>query len=122
MHPAPSHDPHFRVLLVDDDDGVRNMLRLVFSFEESVEEVREAADGNEAIRVCDEFDPDVIVLDYWMPGKDGAATATEIRATHPNAKIVAFSGVLEKVPPWADQLFIKGQMPDVGQVLELPTR
>jgi chemotaxis response regulator CheB len=106
------------VLIVDDDHSIRALLRAVLAVEDNVGEVREAADGAEAVRVVSEFSPDVIVLDYTMPGMDGGETAAAIRCSIPNAKIVAFSGVLQKKPEWADDHYVKGDLPDLAAILE----
>src|SRR3954465_7794637 len=60
-----------QVLVADDDDGVRSLLRLSLELEgHSV--VGEAADGGEALQVICECHPDVLGLDMMMPGTDGA--------------------------------------------------
>jgi two-component system response regulator EvgA len=60
-----------QVLVADDDDGVRSLLRLSLELDgHSV--VGEAADGDEALEVMCECHPDVVVLDMMMPGTDGA--------------------------------------------------
>ncbi|HET7530820.1 MAG TPA: response regulator [Mycobacteriales bacterium] len=60
-----------QVVVADDDDGVRTLLR--FNLElEGHRVVGEAADGSEAIQVTCECRPDVLVLDMMMPGKNGA--------------------------------------------------
>jgi CheY-like chemotaxis protein len=107
------------VLLVDDDKAIRSLLRIAFSVEDGVGDVREAMDGNEAIELCRTFEPDLVFLDYWMPSRDGASTARGIKDLHPNARIVAFSGVLDEKPEWADDLYIKGDLPDLELVLDL---
>jgi two-component system, chemotaxis family, chemotaxis protein CheY len=107
------------VLLVDDDKAIRSLLRIAFSVEDGVGDVREAVGGPEAIELCHDFEPDLVFLDYWMPDMDGAVTAREIRGLHPEARIVAFSGVLDEKPEWADDLYIKGDLPDLELVIDL---
>lgn len=116
---ADTMSRHLKILIVDDDESIRALLRIAFSIEEGVGEVREAAGGVEALEACTSFPPDVVFLDYWMPGLDGGSTAEMIRALHPDVHIVAFSGVLESKPVWADHLCIKGNMPDIGYMLEI---
>lgn len=106
-----------KVLLVDDDRSIRNLLRIALSVEEGIGEVREATDGSDALRVLEEFEPDVILLDYWMPRMDGARVAPLIREKHPDVRIVAFSGVLEERPIWADDYYTKGSLPDLAEIL-----
>lgn len=106
------------VLIVDDDEPIRSFLRIALSVEEGVGEVREAAGGVQALEQCTDFPPDVVFLDYWMPGMDGDAAAGMIRALCPEVHIVAFSGVLETKPEWADQLCVKGTLPDLQRMLQ----
>lgn len=106
-----------KVLVVDDDASIRRVLRIALSVADGVGEVREAVDGTDALEVCRSFTPDVIFLDYWMPGMDGEMAAGTIRQLCPLARIVSFSGVLETKPSWADDHFIKGEMPDVEAVI-----
>lgn len=60
-----------QVVVVDDDDAVRALLRLNLEMDGHLV-VGEAADGCEAIKATRELRPDVLVLDMMMPGKDGA--------------------------------------------------
>jgi chemotaxis response regulator CheB len=106
------------VLIVDDDESIRKVLGVALSIEDGVGEVREASDGVDALKVCRDFEPDVVLLDYWMPTMDGAATAGYVRALHPSACIVAYSGVLESKPVWADEYYLKGDLPDIPHLLE----
>ena len=106
------------ILIVDDDDSIRDLLRMVLSVEDNVGEVREAVDGAEALRVVEDFEPDVIVLDYSMPDMDGSETAREIRHSHPDAKIIAYSGILQRKPDWADDHYVKGDLPNLEKILQ----
>lgn len=108
-----------KVLVVDDDRSIRDLLDIAFSSEDGVGEVRSAANGLEAIDLCADFSPDLVVLDYWMPSMDGEAAAARIRQLHPGARIVAFSGTLDAKPAWADDLYVKGDLPDLELVIDL---
>jgi DNA-binding NarL/FixJ family response regulator len=71
-----------RVVLADDQPLVRTGLRMILSAVDDIEVVGEATDGAEAISVCAELSPDVVLMDVRMPGVDGidatrAATATD---------------------------------------------
>jgi chemotaxis response regulator CheB len=107
------------ILIVDDDDSIRDLFRAILAVEDNVGEVREAANGADAVRVVSEFSPDVIVLDFTMPGMDGEETVAALRDTNPNARIVAFSGVLQRKPDWADDHYVKGDLPDMAAILEI---
>lgn len=108
-----------KVLVVDDDRSIRHLLQIAFSVEERVTEVREASNGQEAVDICVVYEPDLVFLDHWMPLMDGEEAAAQIRRMHPNARIVAFSGTLDEKPPWADELYVKGDLPDLGLVIDL---
>ena len=83
-----------RVLVVDDTDHVRKMLRSMLELDGFVV-VGEAAGGVEAIELCDVTDPDVVVLDYKMPGLDGLATASRIRARRPRQMVILYTAFLD---------------------------
>jgi YesN/AraC family two-component response regulator len=107
------------VLLVDDDASVRRLLKVALSLEDGFGEVREASDGTDAVRICSEFKPDVIFLDYWMPEMDGCVTAARIKEMYPDARIVVFSGVVESKPEWADACVVKGRSAGVDKLIDL---
>ncbi|HEV2757073.1 MAG TPA: response regulator transcription factor [Actinomycetota bacterium] len=107
------------VLIADDDESIRSFLRVALCHEAGVGEVREASNGSDAVRICREWVPDVVLLDYWMPVLDGGGAARAIRLDNPNVRIVAFSGVLQGTPDWADHSFLKGEPPDLELVVQL---
>ena len=65
------------VLIVDDEESIREILK--YNLEREKFEVFEAADGEEAIRVCAEHRPNLILLDIMLPKKDGVSVCKEIR-------------------------------------------
>jgi CheY-like chemotaxis protein len=108
-----------RVLLVDDDVHIRKLLRTALRLEAEDLELQEAENGTDAVRLARDFNPDVIILDYWMPEMDGETTARSIREVTPEARIISFSGVIEKKPDWADAHYVKGQLPDLERIIHL---
>jgi len=66
-----------KILVVDDEEDVRTFLIMVF--EDAGAEVISASDGDEAIDMAREHQPDLISLDLSMPGKDGVETFVELR-------------------------------------------
>jgi CheY-like chemotaxis protein len=72
------HSP-LRVLVADDYPDTRATLRLLLA--SWGHEAREAADGAEALRVDEEFQPDVVLLDLAMPGTDGCDVARGLRGS-----------------------------------------
>jgi CheY-like chemotaxis protein len=106
-----------RVLLVDDDDEVRDVLRLICELE-SMEVVGEASNGLEAIQIAINQPVDFVILDYMMPRLDGEATAALLRALCPGTRIVAFSAVLDSKPEWSDSFLNKNRLTEVVPMLE----
>jgi chemotaxis response regulator CheB len=109
-----------RVLVVDDDRSIRDILRIAISVEDGVGEVMSAADGDEAVTVARDFAPDIVVLDEQMPAMTGGEAAAEIRRMAPDTRIIAFSAALLSKPDWADEHFVKGDMFDLTTVIRLP--
>jgi DNA-binding NarL/FixJ family response regulator len=80
------------VLICDDNEGMRALLRTVVGLRPSLRVVGEAGDGNEAISEATRLQPDVIVLDLAMPRRTGLEALLELREAAPAAKIIVFSG------------------------------
>ncbi len=76
-----------RVLLADDHTIVRQGLRVILE-REGFEIVGEAANGREAIQLCERLHPEVAVLDVTMPLLNGIDVAREISKSHPHTKAV----------------------------------
>lgn len=83
-----------RTLIVDDHQDVRILLRTIIELA-GMSVSGEAADGEEALAVLDEADPDVILLDEMMPGLSGLETAALIRARRPGQRIVLCSAAMD---------------------------
>ena len=79
-----------RILIVDDEDGIRKVLRQLLEYEGH--EVRTAGGGGEAITVFEEFEPDVTFLDVKMARMDGLEVLMRLRASDPDAIIIMISG------------------------------
>jgi len=79
-----------RVLVVDDEKGVREAMRQILEYEGI--EVRTAEAGDEAVKVYGGFAPHLVFLDVKMAGMDGLATLQELRTIDPRAQVVMISG------------------------------
>jgi NarL family two-component system response regulator LiaR len=89
-------DNTIRVMLVDDHDMVRRGLATFLMAKPDLELVGEAADGLEAVEVCAEVKPDVILMDLVMPGLDGASATRAIRRQFPEVQVIALTSFQEK--------------------------
>jgi CheY-like chemotaxis protein len=78
------------ILLVDDDQPFRTMLAQVLT--RAGYEVREACNGNEAVRLYLSNHTDLVITDLIMPDKEGLETIRDIRHANPAARIIAMSG------------------------------
>jgi len=79
-----------RLLVVDDETGIRSALVQVFEYEGH--EVEAAEDGHQGLDRAASFGPDVIFLDVKMPGLDGLDVLERLRKDDPNALVVMISG------------------------------
>ena len=84
-----------RVMLVDDHLMVRDGLRTFLSLQDDLEIVAEAGDGQEAIDLCAQTQPDVVLMDILMPGMDGPAATKEILVGFPDVKVIALTCFVE---------------------------
>ena len=75
-------------MLVDDQALLRTGLRIVIDTEHDLGVVAEAADGNEALRLLEDIEPDVILMDVRMPGMDGIDATARIATSHPGSKVI----------------------------------
>ncbi len=80
-----------RVVVVDDSEWIRRMVRSAADVYGDIEVVGEAADGAEAVEVCGEASPDVVLLDLEMPGVGGLEAIPLLRSRVPEARIAMFT-------------------------------
>ena len=85
-----------RVMLVDDHAVVRSGLGAFLTAFDDLELVAEAGSGEEAVRLCEEAKPDVVMMDLVMPGMDGAAATKAIREKCPHIQIIALTSFKEE--------------------------
>src|SRR4051812_31446945 len=77
-----------RVLIVDDDTSVRQVVTGILSPHEDIEVVGEATTGDEAVSSVERLQPDLVIMDIRMPRMDGIAAAREIRRRFPHVKVI----------------------------------
>ena len=84
------------VMLVDDHAVVRSGLGAFLLAFDDLELVGEAGGGEEAVRLCEQLEPDVVLMDLVMPGMDGAAATRAIRERCPQIQVIALTSSKEK--------------------------
>ena len=77
-----------RVMVVDDHDVVREGISGFLNAFDDLELVGEARDGQEAVSLCGQVQPDVILMDIVMPIMDGIEATQQIREKYPHVKVV----------------------------------
>ena len=85
-----------RVMIVDDHDMVRRGLVAFLKVKADLELVGEASDGQEAIELCEQVRPDVVLMDLVMPGMDGTDATKVIRQRWPHVQVVALTSFEER--------------------------
>lgn len=81
-----------RIMIVDDHPVFRQGLRDVLETEPQIQVVGEAADGEQAITVADEVQPDVILMDINLPTMNGLQVTREIKSRRPQTNFVMITG------------------------------
>ena len=109
--PAPGR--RLRVLLADDQALVRAGIRQILDTSPDIEVVGEAADGRETLERYAALRPDVALVDLVMPNKDGLDVTRELRAHHPDARVLILS--LHMDGDYAERVLRAGAMGAIGK-------
>ena len=80
-----------RVLIVDDQEVIREAFGMLLSSDPSVDLVGALSDGESAVNMVPVLKPDVVIMDVKMPGLNGIAAAQKIREAHPEVGIILLS-------------------------------
>jgi len=89
-------NPPIKVVIVDDHAVVRSGLSAFLMVYDDLDFVGEASSGEEAVRLCKEQRPDVILMDLVMPGMDGATATQAIRENCPETQVIALTSFKEQ--------------------------
>ena len=84
-----------RVMLVDDHAVVRSGLGAFLLAYDDLELVAEAADGEAAVRLCERWQPDVVLMDMMMPRMNGVDATRAIRAHYPHIQVLILTSFKE---------------------------
>ncbi len=113
-----------KILVVDDTQFMRQ--RVTRLLREHGYQAIEAKDGEEAVRMYAQDEPDLVLMDITMPNMDGLAALSEIRAYDPKAKVIMLTALghqaiaLEAIQAGAKDFLVKPYEP--GQVLRTVQR
>src|SRR5437868_3342405 len=80
-----------RVVVIDDHSKVHLGIAAVIDASEDLELVAHGSSGAEALQLCQEYKPDVVLMDVIMPGMNGIEATKLIRANFPHIKVLALS-------------------------------
>lgn len=84
-----------KLVIVDDHSVVRQGLNMFLGLDPELEVVGEAGNGEEALQVVAEQQPDVVLMDLLMPVMDGIEATRAIRSQYPSVEVLALTSVLE---------------------------
>ena len=91
MHAVEAGEKTITVVVADDDADIRALLEAIVEREDGLELAGSASDTDGAIDLARSEEPDVVILDWMMPGGGGAKAAAEISATLPGTRVVGIT-------------------------------
>ena len=80
-----------RVMTVDDHEILRGGIRFLLLAFDDIELIGEAHSGEEALSLCGQVQPDVVLMDMMMPGMDGVETTKALREQYPHVQVLALT-------------------------------
>jgi two-component system, NarL family, response regulator LiaR len=106
-----------RILVVEDQNVVREGITAILSFQSDMEVVGEAEDGIQAVELARKARPDVVLLDMVMPRQDGLTTIPKLRVVAPEARILVLTSFAE-----SDRVYQAIKAGALGYMLKDTTR
>jgi CheY-like chemotaxis protein len=103
------------LLVIDDDDQIRRLAKEILV--NAGYAVTEARDGQEGLSVCQERSIDLVIMDIFMPNKEGLESIKELRQEFPDIKVLAMSG---SVPRFALDVLAVAKKFGAHQILRKP--
>jgi len=80
-----------RILLVEDNQVFREALELLLGMRADLDVVASVGDGGEAVAAVEKHRPEVVLMDYRLPGMDGVQATAAIRKAHPEVAVVCLT-------------------------------
>jgi DNA-binding NarL/FixJ family response regulator len=81
-----------RILLAEDDDRLAELVGTILNGDGRFIVLGRARTGNDAVALCEEHEPDIVLMDIGMPGSDGIAATSAIHARDPAQHVVIYAG------------------------------
>src|SRR5262245_59708981 len=101
------------ILSVDDETNIIRLRRILL--QQAGYDVLDASNGEEALRILESTDADLVLLDFYMPGLDGAAVACEMKRRRPEVPVIMVSASVdcaERAHAYVDSFVFKGAGPE----------
>lgn len=106
-----------RIVLVEDNEVFREALELLLGLRSDVEVVASVGDGTEAVPAVRRYEPDVVLMDYRLPGLDGVQATAAIREACPDVAVVCLTASI--APREFDALVAAGAVACLSKDQEL---
>ena len=117
-NPVESARSTSRVVIADDNDSIRVLLRVLIEIDDRLRLVGEATDGRQTLELVEAEQPDILLLDLSMPGLDGLQVLSELRQRKPTPRVLVYSGFSgpdireAALRAGADDFLLKGAEPN----------
>lgn len=112
-----------RILIADDNDRIRNAIKVMLNTEADFQVCGEAAHGQQTLELARQLLPDIVLLDIHMPESDGFQVARQLRLEFPELKVLIMSqGDAAMISPIALQIGANGCLDKVYLGTELTRR
>ncbi|MFA4016464.1 MAG: hypothetical protein RUDDFDWM_001574 [Candidatus Fervidibacterota bacterium] len=111
-----------KILIIEDDENQRLLYKE--ELEEQGYRVIEAANAEEGLRLVEEENPDLVILDIWMPDMNGLEALTRIYEMNPNLPVIintAYSAYQDRFTSWLAEAYVV-KSADISELLDAVKR